>query len=75
MLYTAPHEYMSTVVSTICIYSIAMSLCTYYARVVLVGHTIVVPSIAYTISGYSRGYRKNALAVAAIERTSHLSRL
>ena len=31
MLYTAPHnEYMSTSVSTICIYSSVMSLCTYY---------------------------------------------
>ena len=47
MLYTAPHNEYTTcqpLFSTICIYSSAMSLCTYYARVVLVGHTIVAPN-------------------------------
>ena len=39
-------------VSTICIYSSAMSLCTYYARVVLVGHSIVVPNKSYLILSY-----------------------
>ena len=48
LLYTAHHnEYMSTAVSSICIYSYVMSLCTYYMRGVLVGPTIVVPNKYY----------------------------
>ena len=43
MLYSAPHnDYMSTVVSAICIYSFVMSLFAYYALVVL-----VVPNKSY----------------------------
>ena len=47
LLCAAPHnEYMSTAVSANCIYSFVfvMSLYTYYAHVLLVWHTIVVPN-------------------------------
>ena len=51
MLYTATHS-ESTAIPAKCIYSFVMSLCTNFARVVLVGHTIVVPNKSYIISSH-----------------------